>query len=108
MSTITEYERCQLSDKIACVLEQAGIDVGDMEKVVEFINDMIGEQSKVREVPEREAVKELVHWFEDEADMDDLAREYSRINGKGRIRITRSYGSGASSDVFKDGERVEE
>lgn len=108
MSAITDYERCQLSDRVACVLEQAGLDVGDMEKVVEFINDMISEQSKVREVPEREAVKELVYWFENEADMDDLAREYSRINANGRIRITRSYGGGASSDVFKDGERVEE
>lgn len=107
MSTLTEYERCQLSDRVACVLEQAGLDVGDMEKVQDFVRDMVGEQDKVREVPEREAVKELVYWFENEADMDDLAREYSRINGKGRIRITRSYGGGASSDVFKDGVKVE-
>jgi antirestriction protein len=96
-----------LSDRVACVLEQAGLDVGDMEKVQDFVRDMVGEQDKVREVPEREAVKELVYWFENEADMDDLAREYSRINGKGRIRITRSYGGGASSDVFKDGVKVE-
>jgi antirestriction protein len=108
MSTLTEYERCQLSDRVACVLEQAGLDVGDMEKVQDFVRDMVGEQSKVREVPEREAVKELVYWFENEADMDDLALSYSLIKTNYRIRITRSYGGGGSSDVFKDGERVEE
>ena len=108
MSAITDYERLQLTDKITCVLEQAGLDVVDMEKVQDFVRDMVDEQDKVREVPEREAVKELVYWFENEADMDDLAREYSRINANGRIRITRSYGGGASSDVFKDGARVEE
>jgi hypothetical protein len=108
MSVLTDYERLQLSDKVAFVLEQAGIDVGDMEKVQDFVRDMVGEQDKVREVSETVAVTELVYWLENEADMDDLAREYSRIKTNYRIRITRSYGGGASSDVFKDGERVEE
>ena len=108
MSVLTDYERLQLSDRVACVLEQAGIDVGDMEKVQDFVKDMVGEQEKAREIPETVAVTELVHWFENEADMDDLAREYSRINANVRIRIIRNVGGGASSDVFKDGERVEE
>ena len=107
MSTITDYERCLLTDKISCALQNAGLYVSDT-KVRDFVRDMVVEQDKARLIPETVAVKELVYWLENEADMDDLAREYSLIKTNYRIRITRNVGGGASSDVFKDGVRVEE
>lgn len=109
MAIETDYDRIQLSSRLVNILEMAGLDIVDEAKVQRFVNEMVDDQYKVHDVKESHAVKFLVHFFENEADMDDLAREYSRVIGNGKIRIVRDSGDrGGPSDVYMNGERVQE
>jgi len=105
---MTDYERVDLADRIVTILSTAGLEIFDEEKVQRFVNEMVDDQDKVHDIKETQATKFLVHFFENEADMDDLAREYSRILGQGRIRVVRDFANDerGSSDVFLNGERV--
>lgn len=97
-----------ISDIMLC-LGQAGIHVDSEHLIQEFIDNMKAESIKTVIVTEDQAVEALVHWYRNDADMDDLAREYSRILTDSAVQVVRVGGLktfNGDSDVFQNGERL--
>ena len=101
----SNYERLQFADKIAHLFDTAGVRVRDLQKINNFVNDMIKSHDEVLEISEGKALGELLHWLKHEANTDDLAREYSRILTDGPVRIKGE--TAADSEIFEDGEQIE-
>jgi len=99
------YERLQLADKIAHLFDLEGVRVDDLEEICGFVKKMVENHDKVTKVAESKAVEALCEWYRNEADMDDIAREYSRILGVGPVQVKGE--QAADSDVFENGERIE-
>ncbi len=78
-----------LFNKIRDCFEESGIRIRDTADLERFIEDMKRESERVLVITETQAVTALCHWFKHDADMDDLAREYSRILFDGVVRVIR-------------------
>ena len=55
-------------------------------------------------VPEDEAVKAIVSFVREAADLDDLAELYSRYIANGPVTVV---GDTTNSDAFQDGKRID-
>lgn len=55
-------------------------------------------------VSDKKAIRDVVQWVTDEADLDDLARIYSQLFAEGPVIVIG--GGGAESEEFIDGRRV--
>lgn len=98
------YERLQLADKIAHLFDLEGVRVDDLEKICGFVKNMVENHNKVTKVTESQAVEALCEWYRNEADMDEIAREYSRVLGVGPVQVSGEQAS--DSDIFENGERI--
>lgn len=101
-----------LFNKIRDCFEEEGIRIRDTAGLQQFIEFMKRESEKVLVITELQAVTALCHWFKHDADMDDLAREYSRILDDRVVRVVRDGAEdlgvgGDNSENHQNGEIVE-
>ncbi len=102
----------KLFGKIRDCFAEAGITIRHDEKLEHFIEDMKQDYNRVLVITETQAVAALCHWLKHDADMDDLAREYSRILHDGVVRVVRDGAEdrgvgGDNSENHQNGEIVE-
>jgi hypothetical protein len=101
-----------LFNKIRDCFEESGIRIRDTAELERFIEEMKRESERVLVITETQAVTALCHWFKHDADMDDLAREYSRILDDRVVRVVRNGAEdlgvgGDNSENHQNGEIVE-
>lgn len=90
----------------------AGITIRHDEKLEQFIEEMKKDCNRVLVITETQAVQALCHWYKHDADMDDLAREYSRILFDGVVRVVRDGAEdlgvgGDNSENYQNGDLAE-
>jgi hypothetical protein len=101
-----------LFNKIRDCFAESGITIRHDEKLERFIEDMKQDYNRVLVITETQAVATLCRWLKHDADMNDLAREYSRILFDGVVRVVRDGAEdrgvgGDNSDNHQNGEIVE-
>ena len=91
-------------EEIMTIADHNDIILKDVEKINNFVSQLIEESNYVTVYTEEEVVNDLVSWAKYGADIDDLAQIYSSMFREGKVKVSsEEFGD---SDIFENGKKT--